>query len=708
MGNLLEMKSRVPNPWLFIFGLAMILPSEGFSQSNVKVSGLGLLGNMEMERRLAFLSGVPPGEPQALDHFVIEDIAYILLQIMRKDGYPDPQIQAHLHYEDGSEKQLSWSLPFDARVEEGSPEAGLASVAFQCDPGLLDFYHSVEIRGVKVIDEGMQADFFVPSGVLFTRRKDRAFTESNLESRLSRLLAAIRSHGYQQVRVAGREVERDPESGAVVVRIDIEEGPLHEIGLVTTEYTDAQGNRTRSTTEEFRGEILVNSWINDFRQSTFNDLYTRGFPDARVRVSRTPAVEIGPDRVQADLTFRAETGPYITFAGVEFKPEGLLKESVLRRQTNLRDLENYDLLAVEEGRRQLLALGVLRDVELEHVRIDDSTRKAAYTLSPGPNKSLVLLLGYGSYELGRVGFKWKHHNMWGRAHRYELELKQSFKSFDFDGRYVVPHFFDRRITAYFRTGYHFREEISYDRTTYEFVFGASRRMGIPGLNVSTEYALENQDTTRDSEPDFESLDRATVSSLSFRLSLDRRDSVLYPTKGFDASVYTKVASEFIGGNANFQTLGFSTSYHHFLGGATYVHLGLDYSTIFSGSPTSRNLPFNERLFPGGENSVRGYQRGEATSLTAEGEPIGAETFALVNLEIEQRIFSSFSVVLFWDGVVFDQNQTGIPQKEFLQSVGLGLRWRTPVGPIRLEYGRNIDPRPFDPKGTLHLSVGFPF
>jgi outer membrane translocation and assembly module TamA len=113
------------------------------------------------------------------------------------------------------------------------------------------------------------------------------------------------------------------------------------------------------------------------------------------------------------------------------------------------------------------------------------------------------------------------------------------------------------------------------------------------------------------------------------------------------------------------------------------------------------------FYPGGENSVRGYQRSEAAPK--EGEKFqGAQAFILVNLELEQAFSRSLSLVLFLDAVGTASNIDEYPFDDTLSSAGLGLRYRTFMGPLRLEYGRNLNRRDFDPKGTLHFSLGYPF
>jgi outer membrane translocation and assembly module TamA len=76
--------------------------------------------------------------------------------------------------------------------------------------------------------------------------------------------------------------------------------------------------------------------------------------------------------------------------------------------------------------------------------------------------------------------------------------------------------------------------------------------------------------------------------------------------------------------------------------------------------------------------------------------------------LEQLLTKSWSIVAFFDALGEAQSRNDYPWDQRLYSAGGGLCWRTPIGPVRLEYGYNLNPRPHDPMGTLHFSVGFPF
>jgi len=133
-------------------------------------------------------------------------------------------------------------------------------------------------------------------------------------------------------------------------------------------------------------------------------------------------------------------------------------------------------------------------------------------------------------------------------------------------------------------------------------------------------------------------------------------------------------------DANYQRFEAAGSYHFPLYDGAWMNLGLSHGVVVTIGSREQDLPFNRRFFPGGEHSIRGYQEGEASPRDATGQFVGAETYVLGNVEFEQSLTRSFSVVIFSDSIGFARDLNNYPLNEALFSAGAGLRWKTIVGP----------------------------
>jgi outer membrane protein insertion porin family len=135
-----------------------------------------------------------------------------------------------------------------------------------------------------------------------------------------------------------------------------------------------------------------------------------------------------------------------------------------------------------------------------------------------------------------------------------------------------------------------------------------------------------------------------------------------------------------------------------------LHLGFPHGWVSTYGSQNEPLPVNRRFYPGGENSVRGYTEGGAAPRDELGVIVGAESSFVTNIELEQDLSKQLSLVLFLNLTYNAKRIKDYPWNEDLHSFGLCIRFNTLIGPLRLEYGRNLNPRALDPSGSLHFSV----
>jgi outer membrane protein insertion porin family len=367
-------------------------------------------------------------------------------------------------------------------------------------------------------------------------------------------------------------------------------------------------------------------------------------------------------------------------------------------------------LRLERSRYRLARIGAFESVELAYEPSAGEVRDAVFTVSELPRWNASLLAGYGSYEQVRGGVELEQTNLWGRAHTSRLQLVQSVKSSRGEYNYTVPELLGESIDGTARLFGLLREEESFDREEYGGTAGL--RTKIPWIRADaslgyTYQSLSNRDNTLTTRAvDDESV---KVASIDLGLSRDRRDNALRPRRGYRWFAQAELASEGLGGEVDYQSFELGATYHTAWGRSRWFHFGLTHGAITQlGAPDGQLIPVNKRFYPGGDSSIRGFQKDEAAPRGPDGRFVGAETYTLFNVELEQAITNTWSVVVFGDALGQSAELQAYPWDEGLYSVGLGVRYQTIVGPVRLEYGRNVNPREGDPSGTLHFSVGFPF
>jgi outer membrane protein assembly factor BamA len=341
--------------------------------------------------------------------------------------------------------------------------------------------------------------------------------------------------------------------------------------------------------------------------------------------------------------------------------------------------------------------------------MEDHEREVIYRVKEGKKLDFHLLFGYGSYEMLRAGFEADAHNIWGEGHEVRLKATESFKASSGEFIYTIPEFRGHAMDLFFNASGLLREEVSFTREEYGGGFGGHKYFKpiATDLRVRYNYQILNANEAYGFTAT-EGRTNATVGAIITDIKHDRRDNPLYPTRGYKVFANLEVATEYLGGDVNYVRPTIWSSWHHPLGGGRVLSLGLSHGFVVTQGTVNEDLPFDRRFFPGGESSIRGYQEGEASPRNDFGQFVGAETITLGTVELEQALTPQWSLVAFSDSLGMAKRIANYPWDTGLFSVGGGIRWKTVVGPIRLEYGYNLNPRRGDPIGTLQFSLGFPF
>ena len=637
----------------------------------------------------------------------VEDAVFFVMSSVAEEGYLRPEIGARIVRQSGEELTHRFDMDF---VDLLPRPLRAVEVALTVNSGVRYTFGEVTFAGdLTIVDDERARALLMPQTGLLSRTRDVFFTSGKLRAGLEQIRFELERGGYAEAKVEVMTEKRDDGSGKVDLQISIEPGPRWIIETVNF-LGDADRAEDQAASNRLIGQnwtqALEQDWLERVRQSYYKD----GYPDVRLFASHEMATAEGQTRA-VSLQLTIEAGEQVRLGATRYAGSRAVKEVVLQRRADLTAGGKMNPVEVEEARRRLQRLQALRRVRLRYEPTSGSERSPVFDLEARDPWELSLLAGVGSYEQVRGGVELKGNNLFSRSHQLRLEAVASLKSLRGDAVYTVPEIFGESVDGNVRLFGLDREELSFQRREYGGSVGLSRR-SLPWFQAEgiVDYTFqqlandENELGTRSTD-----LQDTVTASMTLGLRRDRRDNPLLPREGQRWAVQVEIADGALGGEAVFQRLEAGWSWHKPWKADNWFHVGFSHGTILTlAQANDRNLPVNKRFFPGGENSYRGLQAGEAVPRDGNGELIGAKSFTMLNLEFEQAITRRFSAVLFWDGLGITARVAEFPWEDTLFAVGAGLRYNTVIGPVRLEYGHNLNPRLGDPDGTWHFSIGYPF
>jgi len=686
-----------------VFCAVLCLGAWPLPAAELHVRGLNWYGNRKAEQQLKLLLGEQP--TATFEAGALEDAAIVLISALNDEGYLEPALTVKFTQTDGS----AAAYPLDARLEHPLPRPlAVTTATLQIERGRRFTLREVTFTGLLALKEKEARTYFLGEVLLVPLPSERIYSPDRLKRSMANLEEALRQRGYTEAEVTPKEVQIDPHSGKVRAAIAVHEGRRWQVTALQFALADS------STAP---ADVIAlepdQPWTSQWRQDTSTALrrwyFARGHPDVQVKL--TPQAVDSSDGTKA-VTVLAEItpGPEVRVGAVRFTGNHYTHDAVLRRLVPDQPGALLDPTQFDNSQARISQLGVFRNIELSYAPPDATTRDVLYTLTEGRRQEVSLLAGYGSYEQLRGGVEWRHYNLFGRAHSTSLKLVESMKGSSGDFIYTVPELFGSTTDGSARLFGLRREEPSFVREEY----GANVSLLWPlrrlGVALTTGYTFKHLRNS-DNELATSATDQAQVDVASFNVGVvrERRDNPLRPRKGYNLHLQVDSANRALGGEVVYQQVVVGASYHTGWGNGRWFHAGVSQGVVTTfGAPEGSAVPISVLFYPGGEGSIRGYQKGEAAPRAADGQFIGAKAYTQFSLELEQSLTTKWSVVVFGDALGMAARLADYPWSEKLYSVGLGLRYQTIIGPVRMEYGHNLNPRPLDPAGTLLFSIGFPF
>ena len=572
----------------------------------------------------------------------------------------------------------------------------------------------------------------------------RYFSREQFEADLKRIQAFYADRGFPDARVKSFNVQLNDEQTGVDVSIVIDEGvPVRVADVIFEGFDPLPDEHERTLAERLplkAGQPLDRALMQASREAALDELRDHGYPYATVRVTE----KAGGAPKSAVLTLRADAGPVAHFGDIEIIGNTSVSDSIIRRQLWFRPGQLFEQNKLRESQRRLYGLELFQFANVEPIGLEERSPTIAtrVTVTEGKHRRVNFSVGYGTEEKVRGEVDWRHVNFFGGARTMGVLARYSALDRGVRLNFNQPYIFSRFYSLGVSGQSWFADEPTYDLTTVGgrvTLTRQFRRGGGPvlrGLRPATTlaftYVNEWQDYTISEEarndPTFRDelislgLNPETgegqgqLSSMMIDFGRNTTENILDARGGYFAALHLEQAGRWMGGDFDFYELTAEGRYYISISDRAVIAVRARAGSIDAWGSEDELVPFFKRYFLGGATSLRGWGRFEVSPLTESGEPIGGHSFMNFSTELRVPIWGNLGAVVFLDGGNVWSNPWDFNLNDMRYDVGPGLRYNTPIGPFRADFGYQLNPiddlvvngEPEQRRFRFHFSIGHAF
>ncbi len=516
------------------------------------------------------------------------------------------------------------------------------------------------------------------------------------------------NQGYIKAKVADPNITL--EKKGLTITIEIIEGSRYGVNAVTIEGDLIRPVDELLTKVNINKEAFFNREIVRKDTLALREVYA---DEGYAYVDVAPLVKEDDTKHLADITYRISKNKRIRYERINITGNSITRDKVIRRELKIVEGEYFSGNGLNRSTGGLHRLGFFEDVGIKASKGSrDDLMVIDVTVKERPTGSFNMGAGYSTFEQTILSFSVAQNNLFGRGQKLAASASFGGRTTAFDIRFTEPWFLDTPLSAGIDV---FKGERRFDEYDKKSTGGALRFLFPHFLDeftrISARYAYEDAFVTIIRDPDevsqvIKDMEGKNVTSgITLGIMRNSKDKPWNTTKGSVNSLSIEYAGGILGGNVYFNKYtGMSTWYYPLWWDTVIMTQGrLGYIVQRPGG----DLPTYEKFFLGGINDLRGFEfRSISPRDPITGDKIGGEKMWLYKLEYRfpfARDQGVVGIVFFDAGNVFRKDEPF--SLEARTSVGIGIRWLSPVGPLRLEYGRNLSPRPGEEQGVLEFSVG---
>jgi translocation and assembly module TamA len=413
------------------------------------------------------------------------------------------------------------------------------------------------------------------------------------------------------------------------------------------------------------------------------------------------------------VSYTLAPGPRTRFGAVAVEGLKRLNPGYVERRLRWRRGEVYDASKVEATRQTLIESGLFSTVLITPTSTPGAPGTAQVTIAATerPHRTIGAGLGYNTSQGAAARVFWENRNLFGNAEYLRLAATGGQQVYGLNANFRRPDFLatnqDFLATAEIAnetpTAYHSRRALA--TTGFERRFD---RVWTIGAALEAEEANVEQLANVSTNTSLQRTQHYTLFGVPAYVKLDTTDNLLSPTRGWRAQLSVTPAHIVSSPSQTFVT--------NYLSASSYWQVGAEGRTVLAGRLALASLdgaalsgvPADQRIYTGGGDSIRAYGYQMAGPLASNNDPIGGKSSLVLNFESRIKITDTIGLVPFIDAGSY--YETSVPQLDhrLFYGVGLGFRYYTSFGPLRLDLATPLDKRSADARIQVYVSLGEAF
>jgi outer membrane protein assembly complex protein YaeT len=554
-------------------------------------------------------------------------------------------------------------------------------------------------------------------------RERPRFDPATFSADLQRVERFYQSRGFYEARVS-HDLNIDEERQLVTPTIIIDENLpviLKQLSIQVTDDPELQA-QVEGLRPEFSLKPGKTFTEEDYQQTEArikDFFYDRG--RAHVKIERK--AQVFPEERQANVYYTVAAGPPTIFGETHIEGLDKVTPSVVEKELNYKPGETFSGKALRETRRNLQQLDLFGEIAVEPDVADETATviPVVARLKEKPPREIRVGVGFGTEDKLRGQVRWRDNNFFGGARQLEIGAKVSFIAREIDARFVQPHFLGQNNRFMATLGPKQFVEPAYTLNLTRFQPRVERKFS-EQFSAFVGYRVEYDDLTDFSKAIFEFPNPARehghilndfpthgwLSAFGIGALWNTTNDKQNPTRGWTHSLFVEQAGGPWSGSYDFYKITGESKFFYPLAERTVLasRVKIGFVDNFDGS---KEVPIFERFFAGGSSSNRGYGRNLLGPLSPHHDPIGGKSLLEGSVELrQQQLYQQVGGVLFLDFGQVSLHKFDPPITDLRFAAGFGLRYATPIGPVRLDFGFPFQPRSRDRSWQIFFDIGQAF